>query len=392
MKIGIDARTILNPEKGDGIGIGHYTYQLIRHLLEIDTKNSYTLFFDYRVRDKDIKKFTRENTRIKFYPFSDYKKYIPGAYNEILGRATLAREDLDVLHSTSPLSRVPMGYKGAIVTTFHNLGVFSYPKAFSRLKRTRMQALTKYMVACSQKAIASSSFVARELETFAGCSRDKIRVISSGLDKRFSEDLVDSDRDIEKVTGKFGIKKKYILFLGTISPINNVTRLLEAFDIFKQSFLSGKKKKFPYQLVLAGKNGGLSKECRQTVKDRGLTKDVVFTGYVIGDDLVPLFRGSEFFVMPSLYEGFGTTVLEAFATKTPTIASQTSSLIELTKDVAYPIDPLDVDGMAKAFSEFAKNKEIRDEYAQKGFERSKDYGWEKVARETLHVYEEIHTG
>jgi hypothetical protein len=74
MIIGIDARTILSPEKGEAIGVGHYTYQLIRHLLDIDKENEYVLFFDFRVREKDIKKFSKPNVKIKFYPFSDYKK------------------------------------------------------------------------------------------------------------------------------------------------------------------------------------------------------------------------------------------------------------------------------------------------------------------------------
>src|SRR4030042_2153591 len=106
MRIGIDARTILNPEKGEAIGVGHYTYQLIRYLLELDKVNEYVLFFDFHVREKDVKKFTRPNVKIKFYPFSDYKKYLPVAYNEILGSAILTKEKLDLIHTTSPLSRI----------------------------------------------------------------------------------------------------------------------------------------------------------------------------------------------------------------------------------------------------------------------------------------------
>ncbi len=79
MRIGIDARTILNPKKGDAIGVGHYTYQLISHILDIDKENEYVIFFDFKVREKDIRKFTRSNSTIRFYPFSDYRKYLPGA-------------------------------------------------------------------------------------------------------------------------------------------------------------------------------------------------------------------------------------------------------------------------------------------------------------------------
>src|SRR4030042_2713632 len=115
MRIGIDARAILNPKKSAPSGVAHYVWHLIKNILEIDSpqsgeassENQYVLFFDFKVRDKDVKKFTRPNVKIKFFPFSDYKKYMPGAYSEILGLATYSREKMDVLHVTSPLSRMP---------------------------------------------------------------------------------------------------------------------------------------------------------------------------------------------------------------------------------------------------------------------------------------------
>src|SRR3989338_8286986 len=137
MRIGIDARTILSPEKGEAIGIGHYTYQLIRHLLDLDKENEYVIFFDFRVREKDVKKFSRPNVKIKFYPFSDYKKYLPGAYSEILGTATLQKENLDVLHSTSPQSRIPAAYRGKTVVTFHDLGVYKASKCYPKMRMLR---------------------------------------------------------------------------------------------------------------------------------------------------------------------------------------------------------------------------------------------------------------
>jgi len=74
MRIGIDARAILNPEKSAPSGVGHYVYHLIKNLLEIDTQNEYVLFFDFKARDKDVNKFSRPKVKIKFFPFSDYKK------------------------------------------------------------------------------------------------------------------------------------------------------------------------------------------------------------------------------------------------------------------------------------------------------------------------------
>lgn len=385
MRIGIDARTILNPEKGEAIGVGHYTYQLIKNLLEIDRENHYVIFFDFRVREKDIKKFTRANTTIKFYPFSDYKKYLPGAYNEILGTATLARENLDVLHSTSPLSRIPISYRGKAVVTFHDLAIYKCPQCFSSVKSAHDKTVYNLMVKKADKIIAVSQSTKKDLEDLFKVPAEKAQVIYSGLDKRFFNA---PDVDSQKVLAKFGINKKYILFLGTLEPVKNVSRLLESFAIFKEEYKK-QNQKFDYQLVLAGKRGWLAKEYAQTAKDLGLAKDIAFTGYIIGDELVPLFKNSEFFIMPSLYEGFGMTVLEAFATGTPAIVSKVSSLPEIAGDAAYFVNPMDKEEIADAMMKFATDENLRNSYREKGLIQVKKFDWEKTARETLAVYKSL---
>lgn len=390
MKIGIDARTILNPEKGDAIGAGHYTFQLIRHLLDIDKENEYVLFFDFRVREKDIKKFSRPNVKIKFYPFSDYKKYLLGAYSEILGEAILQKEKLDILHSTSPLSRIPLRYKGKCVVTFHDMALYKIPHCFPRIRRLKNKTVYNLMIKKADKIIAVSRSIKDDLREVFKAPDEKVKIIYSGLDKRFFED---TEMDSQKVLAKYGINKKYILFLGTLEPSKNITRLMEAFARFKKKCLekSGNKtsKKFGYQLVLAGKRGWLSREYKQIAKDFGIAKNIVYTGYIIGDELNPLFKGAEFFVMPSLYEGFGMTVLETFATQIPAIISNVSSLPEIAGEAAYFVNPLDVKEISEALWKFSQDENLRNQYRQKGLEQARKFDWEKTARETLEVYREM---
>lgn len=383
MKIGIDARSILNPEKGDAIGVGHYTYQLIRHLLKIDKENEYVIFFDFRVREKDVKKFAQPNVKIKFYPYSDYKKYLPGAYSEILGTATLQKEKLDILHSTSAFNRIPIGYSGKTVVTFHDMSSFSIPQYLSAVKRTRNKAVARLMGHKADKIIAVSNSIKGDIEKFISLPTDKTQVIYSGLDQRFFDE---PEIAAGKVLGKYDITKKYILFLGTLEPSKNIARLLEAFAKFKALQKQRNAGKFEYQLVLAGKRGWLSQEYLQIIKDLGLVKDVVFTGYVIGDELVPLFRGAEFFVMPSLYEGFGMTVLEAFATKTPAILAKVASLPEVADEAAYFVNPLDTAALTEALVKFATDQELRKSFVEKGLAQARKFDWEKTARETLEIY------
>lgn len=384
MRIGIDARTILNPEKGDAVGVGHYTYQLIRNILKLDKENEYVLFFDFRVREKDIKKFTQSNVKIKFYPFSDYKKYLPGAYSEILGTATLAREKLDVLHSTSPHSRIPVGYRGKCIVTFHDLSIFKIPGCYPKLSVAKDKTIYKLMAGKADKIIAVSQSTKKDVEEIFKIPYEKIKVIYSGLDKRFFEE---PKINSQKVLEKYGITKKYILFLGTLEPSKNIARLLESFAKFKKKLSAdGNNSKFGYQLVLAGKRGWLSQEYLRIIKDLGINKDVIFTGYVVGDELVPLFKNSEFFIMPSLYEGFGMTVLEAFATGTPAVVSKVSSLPEIAGDSAYYVNPMNTEEIVEAMIKFSQNENLRNEYREKGLEQAKKFDWEKTARETIEIY------
>jgi glycosyltransferase involved in cell wall biosynthesis len=387
MRIGIDARTILNPEKGDAIGVGHYTYQLIRHLLKMDKENEYVLFFDFRVREKDIKKFTQPNVKIKYYPFSDYKKYLPGAYNEILGMATLAREHLDIAHATSPMSRIPVSYRGKTVVTVHDLAVYKVPDVFPKLKRTKAKTTLSLMVNHASKLIAVSESTKKDIREIFDYPADNINVIHSGFDSRLFEE---SKLTREKVLEKYGIAsgKKYILFLGTIEPVKNITRLFEAFKIFKDASLKNSAK-CDYKLIMAGKNGWLASEYKQITKDLGIAKDVIFTGYIIGDELVPLFHEADFFVMPSLYEGFGTTVLEAFATGTPAIVSGVSSIPEVAGDAAIFVDPMSSQNIADAMLKLSQDENLKNELREKGKKQLEKFNWEKCARETLEVYKSL---
>jgi glycosyltransferase involved in cell wall biosynthesis len=386
MRIGIDARTILNPDKGEAIGVGHYTYQLIRHLLEIDQENEYVLFFDYRVREKDVKKFARPNVKIKFYPFSDYKKFLPGAYNEILGTATLVKEDLDVIHTTSPMSRIPMSYRGKTIVTINNMAAYKVPEVFPRLSVAKNKLTLSLMVGKANKIIAVSQSIKKDLQDVLDCPTEKIEVIYSGFDRRFSDP---STSTREKVLEKYGIgDDKYMLFLGTVEPAKNITRLLEAFKIFKQDY-KDKGIKCEYKLVLAGKNGWLAAEYKQLAQDLEIADCVIFTGYIIGDEIVALFSQADFFVMPSLYEGFGTTVLEAFATGTPAVVSGISSIPEIAGDAAEFVNPLDAKNIAEAMLKLAKDENLKQTLREKGKKQVEKFNWEKCAQETLAVYKSL---
>lgn len=123
-----------------------------------------------------------------------------------------------------------------------------------------------------------------------------------------------------------------------------------------------------------------------------LQNDVIFTGYVLDGDLPALYNAADLFVYPSLYEDFGLPPLEAIACGTPVITSNTSSLPEVVGDAGIMVDPHDVDRLADAMYKVLTNDGLREDMIKKGLERAKMFGWEKCARETLEVYEEVYNG
>jgi glycosyltransferase involved in cell wall biosynthesis len=99
-----------------------------------------------------------------------------------------------------------------------------------------------------------------------------------------------------------------------------------------------------------------------------------------------LFAQADFFVMPSLYEGFGTTVLEAFATGTPAIVTNVSSIPEIAGTAARLVDPMNVEEIAIAMVELAGSEKMKQDLREKGRKQVERFNWEKCARETLKVY------
>ncbi|MEA3458002.1 MAG: glycosyltransferase family 1 protein, partial [Candidatus Thermoplasmatota archaeon] len=132
------------------------------------------------------------------------------------------------------------------------------------------------------------------------------------------------------------------------------------------------------------------KEIFETINKLNLQNDVVFTGYVSDEDLPALYNAADLFVYPSIYEGFGLPPLEAMACGTPVITSNTSSLPEVVGDAGIMVDPPDVDRLADAMHEVLTNEGLRANMIKKGLGRAEMFSWEKCARETLEVYEEVY--
>jgi glycosyltransferase involved in cell wall biosynthesis len=157
-------------------------------------------------------------------------------------------------------------------------------------------------------------------------------------------------------------------------------RLIEAFRL-----ILARNRSLDLDLVLAGQMGWASEEVFSAAISGQGSGNVILAGVVSEADLVLLIKGAELAVVPSLYEGFSLPMIESMACGTPTIASRTSCLPEISGNVLAYFDPLSMDDMATCMESALTDSQMRERLRKKGIERASKFTWERCARETLDV-------
>ena len=264
------------------------------------------------------------------------------------------------------------------MVTIHDLAYFYYPQEFKKNDLWQLKSWTKYSVKKAAKIIAVSQNTKKDLIKFYKINPEKITVVHNGYDtKRLNSQLGSSQ--IEKIKRKYKINSDYVVYLGTLQPRKNVDALIKAFSqVNKQSNR--------LKLVLVGKKGWLYKSIFAQVKKSGLEKRVIFTGFVPDEEIPFLLTGAKLFVLPSLYEGFGITVLEAMACGVPVLVSRVSSLPEVVGSAGrYIENPQNYSEISQKITQILENPKLQKELSEKGIKQAQKFSWQKCAEETLKV-------
>lgn len=274
-----------------------------------------------------------------------------------------------------PAHVIPAVHPRAAVVTVHDLGYLHEPKAHTRQARWMLDLTTRWNAAMARTIIAISGQTREDLIRQYRISRDKVRVIHSGVNhaRFFPIDRVAAEATVRAA----GISPPYILFLSTVQPRKNLDRLLDAFIALGEPDV---------QLVVAGKSGWLASEIEDRLVGVASKYNIKRMGYV-ADDIVPhLYAAAQAFVLPSLYEGFGLGVLEAMASGCPVVVSNTSSLPEIVGDAAALVDPYDVNSIRDGLRRVLNPAE-RARLRAAGLQQAARFTWDRTACETLDVVE-----
>ena len=210
-----------------------------------------------------------------------------------------------------------------------------------------------------------------------GVPKEKISVVYN------APSLASNSADYGEICKKFGIRSEYILFVGTIEPRKNVSRLLQAFDLLKGGY------KLPHQLVLAGGKGWQDEQIFQTLQNTRFADDIVRTGYVSAEEKNALYQNASVFVFPSVYEGFGIPPLEAMTWGCPVVCANAASLPEVVGDAAELVDPMDESSIANGILRVLTDHEYAQQLIEKGRAQARKFSWDRSAEQLFAVCKEV---
>lgn len=388
MIIGIDGSRAFIKNK---TGTESYSYCLLKALAKIDKINTYYIYLYGNITINHAE--WPEN--FIFKPINIKKFWTQAG----LSLQTFKDKDLDVLFI--PSHTLPLFRRSNLKTvmTVHDLGAEFLPKTHQIKQRLYLKVITDYQLKTADRLIAVSQATKQDIIKTVGISENKISVIYEGFDQDTFKVL--SKSKVVQTLKKYNLEyQSYFIFVGTIQPRKNLERLIRAYNKFKrsiehsnsqQSFISPKSQNtHPIPpLILAGNKGWLSENIYNLPNQFGIENFINFLGFVPNQDLVSLYNGSLGLLFPSLFEGFGIPILEAFASDCPVLTSKVSSMPEVAGEASLLVDPYSEDEISQGIINLYQNPKLRDQLIRKGQAQVKKFSWVKTAQETLAVLEKL---
>lgn len=370
MRICIDARWIFSELSG----VGLYTQELIRALARVDHENEYLLLFQRVDLQERTRAATRYDQNPRFRPLRvPYGVFSPR--NQVALPLLLARKRVDLYHSTNYM--MPLARLGRVrrAVTIHDLIPLLFPDHAPKAKKARYfalyQTLMRQVARRADLILAPSAStrrdILRELEV-PDARAPRVVIVPEGVTPDYKPGPRPKDR-----------AEKIILYVGRSDPYKNLPRLVEALAGVRANGVNAR-------LRVVGSPDPRYPEAPRRAEELGLQPWIDWTGYVTPEQLVREYQTADVFCLPSRYEGFGLTLLEAMACGTPCVCSNIGSLPEVAGDAARKMDPAILPQLVEALTEVLTRPEIAEEYVRRGVQRAAQFTWERTAKLTIEAY------
>lgn len=355
----------------DGIGI--YSQALWQGLREID-QNS-----DVRLKPYAFGKNLPEMPCGIPQPLTrDYRIHaiLSGALRLPLSKSTAINQDIDLFHATD--HQIPLIRGVPTVATIMDLIPVLHPEWIKQDLKRLKNWIFATSIHRADHIITVSEHSKQDMVQHLGIEPERISVTPLGVDPVYFERIETTLRDA--VLQKHGLKPGFFLFVGTLQPRKNLPRVLEAFQQLPEAVRK------EHSLVIVGRDGWSNEALLPQLEALQKRGEGRWLSYLPQSEVLALLQSAGALVFASLYEGFGLPVIEAFAAQCPVIASNTTSLPEVTGAAAWSVDPTSAKSISKAMLDVLRQSDEREQKIQRGLARARLYTWQACAQQTLDVY------
>ena len=364
----------LQPCCGNRSGIGMYTYELAKRMPRGSNLEFTGNIFNFLGRSDNTGALSKIEMPVrvqKSMPYGVFRRIwhaVPIRYSTMFPEA-----DLTVFFNFI----VPPRVKGKVITVIYDMTYLRFPETMNESNLRRIRGDIAYSAARSDVIVTISEFSKREIHELLQIPEEKIKIV-------YSAPSITEDRaEFSAIQKQFGVRKPYLLYVGTIEPRKNLERLIQAFDLLKR------EKQIPHQLILAGGGGWKTEEIHRAAEAAQFADDILFTGYLSSGEKNTLYQNADVMVFPSLYEGFGMPPLEAMLFGCPVVCSDAASLPEIVGEAAELVEPLDVRSIANGVWHVLSDSAYRNALIEKGTQRASRFSWGRSASRLIKICEEV---
>ncbi|HMM11748.1 MAG TPA: glycosyltransferase family 1 protein [Bacteroidales bacterium] len=362
LRIAVNTRLLL---AGRLEGIGWFTYETLRRIVVAHPEVDFYFFFD-----------RKPDPQFLFGPNVRPVVLVPQARHPLLFIVWFewsVRKALKKIRPhlfLSPDGYLCLGTNVPSLAVMHDLNFEHYPKDLPFLVRHYYRWFFPRFANKAARIATVSDFSRQDICRLYNQPGQKVDVVYNGVNEHFGP-LTPSE--VKAVRERYTGGAPYFLFVGSLHPRKNLSRLFRAFDEFKASDNKGLK------LLVAGERKWWTNDIEQAYSAMTFKKDVVFCGRLNSDELHRITASAFVYTYVSYFEGFGIPIIEAFKCGVPLITSNVTSMPEVAGDAALLINPFDVHDIAQAMQRLAEDENLRNELINKGIERSKLFTWDAAA-------------
>ncbi len=365
MRIALGVTVLENGRASGGTdGIGRYTQELAAALAQRGSVNVERFRYAPGLADIDVGRFSSQ----ALWSLAGGRSF-PTMQRALTGR-------VDLVHATDHL--IPRLRRLPVVATIMDAIPLAHPEWVAYRLKTLKNSFWARSVRWATHVITISEHSREQIQDFFRVPGERISVVPLGVDQRWFTpcDALAAAR----VRQHYRLPERFFVFIGTLQPRKNLARIIRA----HQSLPGSMQRDIP--LLIIGRQGWGCDTELELLRDVDPQRQR-WLNYVAEPDLKPLLQQSTALVFPSLHEGFGLPVLEAFGAGVPVLSSNTTSLPEVAGKAALLVDPLSQDAIAAGMRDLVENESLRASLVTAGRIRAEKFTWERTAAMTESVYE-----